>query len=505
MSTPVANNSNAPKLWSVVAAGCFFALVLSQFNFPDPDMFHELALAREAVALRHVPTQDLFAYTPTVSPVVHHEWGTGMVLYFATRAAGVSALLLIRYLLAFSTAALAVYIAIKWGGTWVTIAFVGFLAGLPLSNGFATVRAQDFTLFFTCLLLLCIQLDARGRRWWVFIWPFLYVIWLNLHGGFVAGVALFAVHIVETCIRTRGRKIVPLLIAMGLMAILVLVNPYGTAYPRYIIHAVTMPRPKITEWAPILQADPSTLSAFSAISLLFLYCLWRNGWAGTEGCLLLAAALVMAGLHLRHASLAGLVALCYLPAWLRATSLGSAVDHVCSRRPGLTAVVCASVAGICVFYTLRNAPWRLPIPANGEDWAKQEPVVYPAGATDYLRQNHITANVMTPFTVGGFVSWKCYPLIKVSIDGRYEVAFNPSLLPEVMDLYAGKPGWEATLERYPTDLVLVPQPARLRSLLGSQHKWSCVYRDDAYELWARPGLFLPDSDNRSHRITAVIP
>src|SRR5579859_8165074 len=100
----------------------FFALVLSQFNFPDPDLFHEMALARETVKLHHVPAQDLFAYTPTVSPVIHHEWGTGIVLYAATKIGGSSGLLAIRYLLAFSTVLIASLVATRRGGTWPGIA-----------------------------------------------------------------------------------------------------------------------------------------------------------------------------------------------------------------------------------------------------------------------------------------------------------------------------------------------------------------------------------------------
>jgi len=220
---------------------------------------------------------------------------------------------------------------------------------------------------------------------------------------------------------------------------------------------------------------------------------------------MLAAALAIATLHLRHASLAALVALCYLPEWLRVTPLGRAADNLYARRPSLVFVAGSSVAIVCFGLTLRNTPWRLPIPANGEDFARHEPVVYPAGATDYLNRNHIAANVMTPFTIGGFVSWKCYPLVKVSIDGRYEVAYQPSLLTEINDFYAGKPSWLDTLDRYPTDLVLVPRPSPLNALLADQKNWTCVYGDDAYTLWARLGLALPVVDRTGSHIVASIP
>src|SRR4051794_32729826 len=130
-----------------------------------------MALAREIFSLHHVPQKDLFAYTPTVFPVVHHEWGTGVLLYLATKAFGAPALLAIRYLLAFSTIALASRIALRRGGVLACVALVAFLVAIPLSNGFTTVRGQDFTLYFTCVLLFLLEWEREGRLAWVYVWP----------------------------------------------------------------------------------------------------------------------------------------------------------------------------------------------------------------------------------------------------------------------------------------------------------------------------------------------
>jgi hypothetical protein len=116
----------------------------------------------------------------------------------------------------------------------------------------------------------------------------------------------------------------------------------------------------------------------------------------------------------------------------------------------------------------------------------------------------VKANVMTPFTLGGYVSWECYPRVKVSIDGRYEVAYPPALLGELIDCYAGRGDWMKTLERYPTDIVLIHDPSPLRTLLPQRTKWDCIYRDDAYSLWARPGLTLPHEDHRGERIAGTV-
>jgi len=81
------------SLRRVVYFGLLWALlaVLSLRTDVDWDVFHELALIREAVALDRLPTRDVFAYTPTVTPVVPHKWGTGAVLYLVTVSSGLGA------------------------------------------------------------------------------------------------------------------------------------------------------------------------------------------------------------------------------------------------------------------------------------------------------------------------------------------------------------------------------------------------------------------------------
>ncbi len=63
--------------------------------------------------------------------------------------------------------------------------------------GFATLRAQLFTLVFMAVQVLLQQSDWRERRVWVVGWMVMYVVWLNMHAGFVVGVAMLGLHVIE--------------------------------------------------------------------------------------------------------------------------------------------------------------------------------------------------------------------------------------------------------------------------------------------------------------------
>ena len=71
----------------VLAYVVWFALAVMllsrvSVNVIDLDIFHEMALFRESLALGHISTVDHFSYGPTLPYVVHQEWGSGAVAYF---------------------------------------------------------------------------------------------------------------------------------------------------------------------------------------------------------------------------------------------------------------------------------------------------------------------------------------------------------------------------------------------------------------------------------------
>ena len=242
-------------------AGAFLAYI-SRVTLASNDMFHAMALFREALSTGWVPQEDLYAFTPTVSPAVHHEWATGAVLYLTTVTSGLGAagLMMLKYLL---TGAIAVgcYCCARRRGAGVllfaTLAFLVFPFGWV---GFGTVRAQLFTLLFLVCLLLLLEEDRRGRRWWLAAWLPIYIVWLNMHAGFVAGVGLFGLYTIDSFGRAlaAGKPFraalyqVRHLLVTGLLMIPCLwINPFGQDYIYYLWQGLKMQRPLIREWDPL--------------------------------------------------------------------------------------------------------------------------------------------------------------------------------------------------------------------------------------------------------------
>ena len=447
-----------------------------------------MALARETLALGRLPWEDRFAYTPTVFPVVHHEWATGFILYGVASTLGAPGIMALKYALTIGVAAMCVWTARRRGASSITILSLAPAIVLAGCYGFTTIRAQLFTMFFFAVLLNLLDLDARGRRWWMALWLLMFLLWLNIHAGFVVGLLVLGAYTLEQIVR---RQPFAHLIVLGLvMTAMVAVNPYGVSYYGYLAEGLTMARPMILEWLPLWKNDSTTFCVYLLSVLVVCYAAANLGPRNLPGLLIVALTGYEALMHTRHLSLYFVAWLSYAPAWLEQTPLAETLESLWTRRRAWVAGFSVVIAVMCLSRAVPSEFWKMKVPVTPADENTGRPM-YPAGAVDYLIDTRFHGNLMVPFVPGGFVMWKLHPNVKVSLDGRYEVAYQHGILEENESLYTAADGWQKILAKYPTDVILVPRTCKLVEVINTAEGWKRVYRDGGYELYARSGLDLP--------------
>ena len=150
---------------SYTALAIFF-LSLIAYNFVDIDLWHQVALIRQSLSAGHLLKVDPFAYTPTRTPWIDHEWGAGALAFFLTTWFGGRAILAVKFAFALGTGFFCVRSAERTGADFRIVGLCAPLAIFLAHLGFfSAVRAQVYTFFFAALLIALWQRELQQWRW----------------------------------------------------------------------------------------------------------------------------------------------------------------------------------------------------------------------------------------------------------------------------------------------------------------------------------------------------
>jgi hypothetical protein len=361
-----------------------------------------------------------------------------------------------------------------------------------LSNYVIFVRPQlaTYMLFAVFLYVLRRFHDQPGSRS-LWLLPPLMAIWVNLHGGFLAGGGLVAVFLVDAVVhwrRIRAAGIVPLkqlCCVTALVALATLVNPYGFGLHEMLWQHLWTEQ-FVREWQPLWDTRQSPIYYVPyLLTGIALFGLRR--WKRVDA-LVLAVVAWQATMHLRHVALFSIATLVLLPGPMTA-ALERLFPLLMERwgRPERCAtrrLTVSMAAGFLMVLQVRSGleSWRQGIgPLQiGVETRCHVPGM-PVRAVIALRQAELSGNLVTDYGWGQFVLWHLHPETHVAFDGRYRTVFPPGLEQQFLRFQTAQAVIDARtpiLDEHPTELALVPADGGTDRYLASRADWDCIYRDD---------------------------
>jgi len=464
-------------LWIATAAGRLLP------SSADPDLWGHLLFGTLLLSGR-LPAHNSFAYTAPEHPWVNHE-----ILAEASMAAtfnwlGAPGLVLMKAAIGLATLLLVWRTALARSRSPSASALATVMAAVVMTPGLM-IRPQMFTLLFLALTLAILTGEGyrpRRRAWLI---PPLFVLWINTHGGVLAGAGLAAVGVLgEFALRIRRnetdrRDLIRTGGFLTALTLALLVNPYGPTLLRFLTHDVT-PHVPITEWAPVSLGDFS----FAGFKLMLLAVaagvVWLGGGRLSET-LVVAVAAGAALTHRRHIPLFAIAAAPVLAAIL--VRLWSVVLR---RLPRASRSDVRS-AGVRLFAGVAAVQVAVAVVAAGHTRGRivVDPRTYPVQAMRFLAENGITGNVALPFRWGEYALWALPAGTRVAVDGRFTTAYPSTLLADAWRFMSGEPGWNALLTDYPTDVVVADRAQAPALLLRGHSEWEYVYSDPVSVVFVR--------------------
>ncbi len=182
--------SRAVNIAWLLGAFCL-TLIFTVQLFRYGDEWWHIALGQ--VILSHgIPAVEPFSFVTTQHPWVEQQWLFEVALATLVRIGGDGLASLAMGLvgaLALLVAALAIPRRAHVPRGWSAAAMVlcGLMAGMALG-----VRAETVSALGVAVTLLIVQRWRDGNRWVVWVLPPTYLLWANLHAGFIAGLGVLA-------------------------------------------------------------------------------------------------------------------------------------------------------------------------------------------------------------------------------------------------------------------------------------------------------------------------
>lgn len=443
------------------------SIAIKSVNY-DFDLWARLIAGMAVVQTGHILKYDFLSYTPTHA-WYDHEWGSSVVFYLFKDLWGHVGLLLLQVLLMFLTMVFLVKtVKLRFEKTCncQNVLFYFLILNSFTVTYSSLIRCHSFTFLFFAIELYLLELIRKNNNYkLLFIFPFMFLIWGNMHGGVVSGLGLLAMYTLGEALNKKPFK--HYLIATIVCPLMLFINPYGVDFVKFLIKATTMPRPDVVEWWPIFtKYNAHLFLTFKIMALVYLIIEFVKvkkdiSFAKLDKTkfVVMAVTLVLAVMRVKMMpffTLAGTI-FCYkdvmdafnrftFPKWCMPTS-----------------VIFLSIYSVLALSIKDYRPMV--------NYA-----AYPVMEIEFIKNNHLDGKILTNFGIGSFASYKLYPQNKIYMDGRYEEVYDDYLLEDLGDFYAVKGDADALMRKNRPDVIIMEKSyPKIFAILKQDPQWSLAF------------------------------
>jgi hypothetical protein len=472
-------DTNESNMSCIVLLVLLYLITSVQAMLPvdDPDIWWRFRTGQWIVENHSIPLEDYFSINAMGKPWIEYSWLFELLVYVAHVLFSLSGVVYFVVGLALSITFVAHQLVRRFGlplSAEVALVAVAMGAIKPLM----TPRPWLFTIGLFSIELLIIDHVRQSRKsqlLWVL--PFVFALWANLHIQFVYGLAVLSLLLLEAVLviafQRSGIEIEAPALAPGrLMLVLLacttatLLTPYHYLLYKQIFEYIgqTGAFVNISELHPMFFRSPDSwlvllLTLAAAFSLG-----WRRNWLPFPT-LLLIMGVCLAFRARRDSWVLALAAI-----WV----IGDSARALCHRRPFVfskgqilasAVAVAVSLVAMSIARQISEASLRAIVEEK-----------FPARAVNYVQANQLPGPLFNDYDWGGFLLWSL-PGQPVAIDGRLNL-YGDERLERSLNTWRGLPGWNSDPDLLRARLVIANKRRMLTSLLRSHPHYKIAYEDN---------------------------
>lgn len=438
----------------------------------DPDIWWHLANARILVTTHHFIHIEPYSFTVAGQPWINPEWLSELPYWFGMHGLGLRGIYLITWLVLGANILFVYWRGYKLSrhaGAAFWAAGIGFLLML-VNSGPRTIAIAYLALSAELGIL---EAAERGKTRLLWLLPPLFCLWINLHGSWLIGMALFVLYLVCGLFTLRAgvfhqqaftrQNLIRLLTVLAASIAALIVNPYGWRLiwnPIDMMLNQRMNIATVAEWQPLHITSLAGTAMVVSIGLMLV----ANGLRSRQWKIYELAMVVFAWYaaidHMRFAFLAAVIT---TPLLASSLERGIITESDSRTIPAMNALMVA--AAVAVIFLMFPAEAAL---------SQRQASLFPMKIIAAMQPSWRTYN--WDF-LGGMMAFQSKPDF---IDSRFDTFEHHGVMQDylrIMQVDRPLP----LLEGYGIDHVLVRDVQPLASLLQTMPGWHLEMKEKAWE------------------------
>jgi hypothetical protein len=461
----------------------------------DSDMWWHLRAGEETVLLKKPLVIDMFSYTRYGEAWVNHGWLSQVLMYLLYRYFSFPGLCLF---VSFFAVVSFYFVYKNMEGCSILKAFLIILGGIAASYTWSP-RPQIISQALLAGLSLFMYSLKKSKKNIIWCLPILFIIWGNLHGGYVVGLIYIGCFLIGECVNhfwlndksglLTWKEIAKISLVTILSFALVLVNPNGIETWLIPFKTVSL-LSGISEWESPDFHDPGQQVMLWLVLLLLVAIFLSKKPKDAKGLLTTVAMLYLALMYRRNFGVCAVILIPEVSRHLHSVIVD--LQRAFSTLPGeiggrfrkftptqngegLKGAAFRKYLNLFIIAILGVVAFSKIILVSSDEFMQFSiPGLYPKNCIEYLRENQNPGRLFNEYDWGGFLTWELRDQL-VFMDARADL-FGDEIISQWMNVTFADQGWDQILNKWEVAIILIkPDRPVVPELLKAG--WEQVYID----------------------------
>ena len=484
-----------PSIVDIIFISLFLLLAFSAGKdlLGDVDTGYHIRAGEYILNTFSIPKDDIFSFITPTLPWIAHEWLSEVIMALVHKAFGLTGVALF-FAFIISLVYYLLYKMIKTDKDNIILTTFIILLVLISSQIHWLARPHIFSMLLTLIWYYLLDQYQYSHRNYLYLFPPIMLLWVNLHGGYLAGFILIGIYLfgngvqyitTQNAEKNIYKRKVGFLGLITIACIFVsLINPYtyqillfpfNLVSKKFIMdHVGEFLSPNFHEMMPFKYLLLLMIATF-AISKI------KTNWIEL---LLILMFLNMSLYSVRYIPLFSIIV---APILLKQIGpllekSNGKLSKFFKKRTENISEIDASARGYLwpVFSVVIVAV----LAAGNIISYKFDAKIKPVAAVEFLKNEYIKGNMFDNDEFGDYIIYAAWPEYEVFVDGRSDM-YGVNIMKEYLRVVSIKPGWDEVLKKYDVKWIIFNANSALSLFLIERDDWELIYSDKVANIFVK--------------------